>query len=67
MDRRTLSKILAVTALTVGYIVVAALEFHHEVIAPVIVLAIAAILFLPFKRSTGKSRDQPVQGINQGT
>lgn len=54
MDRRTLTKLLTVTALVLVYVVIAAFDFHRELIAPIIVAAIAATLFLPFRRSRTK-------------
>lgn len=51
MDRYSLFKLLAICLLVIGYVFIAALEFHREAIAPVIVLAVAAVLFFPLGRS----------------
>lgn len=50
MGNRTVWTIIAVVVLIAGYIVVAALDLNRGVIAPVIVIAIAAILFWPSGR-----------------
>lgn len=49
MDRRTLIKLIAVAVLVFGYIVIAAFGFHQEIIAPLIVVGVVAVLFLPFR------------------
>lgn len=54
MDRRTLTKLIAVTVLVLGYIMIAAFGFHQEIIAPIIVVAIVVVLFVPF--GAGKTR-----------
>ncbi|MGP6172787.1 hypothetical protein [Corynebacterium sp. A21] len=50
MDRQNLFKLLAICLLVIGYVFIAAFDFHREAVAPVIVLAVAAVLFLPFGR-----------------
>ncbi|GAB2504363.1 hypothetical protein CATRI_08800 [Corynebacterium atrinae] len=50
-------KIVAVTALIIAYLVVAALELKVSIIAPVIVVAIALILFLPFRPAHKQHHD----------
>ncbi|QGU07825.1 hypothetical protein COCCU_09505 [Corynebacterium occultum] len=57
MDRKSLLKLLAVCLLVVGYVFIAAFDFHREAIAPFIVLAVAAIFFLPLKRSESHPED----------
>ncbi len=50
MDRTAITKIILVALLIVAYVVVAALEINQTVLAPIIVAAIALILFLPRRR-----------------
>lgn len=50
MNRIAAIKVGFVALLIGVYIVVAALEINHTVLAPIIVALIAAILFLPFGR-----------------
>lgn len=48
---------LGVTALLIlAYVVVAALDLSREVVAPIIVLGIALVLFVPFHKKDTKSR-----------
>lgn len=60
MGNRTVWTIIAVVVLIAGYIVVAALDLNRGVIAPVIVIAIAAILFWPSGR-----RDRQAEPVDQ--
>lgn len=60
MSNRTVWTIIAVVVLIAGYIVVAALDLNRGVIAPVIVIAIAAILFWPSGR-----RDRQAEPVDQ--
>lgn len=61
MDRRTLTKLLIVVGLVLGYVLIAAFDFHREAIAPIIVLAVAAVLFIPFgRRTSAPGRRGPV-------
>lgn len=50
MDRPSLFKLLAVCLLVIGYVFIAAFDFHREAIAPFIVLGVALVFFLPLKR-----------------
>lgn len=50
MDRLSLFKLLAVCLLVIGYVFIAAFDFHREAIAPFIVLGVALVFFLPLKR-----------------
>lgn len=62
MDRRTLIKLILVAGLVLGYIVIAAFGFHQEIIAPIIVVGIVAVLFVPFgsgKATGGKEKKAP--------
>lgn len=49
MDRRTLTKLISVAVLVFGYIVISAFGFHQEVIAPLIVVGVVVVLFLPVR------------------
>lgn len=49
MDRRTLTKLIAVAVLVLGYIVIAAFGFHQDIIAPLIVVGVVVVLFVPFR------------------
>ena len=60
MGNRTVWTIIAVVVLIAGYIVVAALDLNRGVIAPAIVIAIAAILFWP-----GGRRDRQAEPVDQ--
>ncbi|AKK09235.1 hypothetical protein HCH15_07265 [Corynebacterium testudinoris] len=53
-------KIIAVTALIIAYLVVEALDMNVSIIAPVIVAAIALILFLPFRPAGKRQHDAEV-------
>lgn len=64
MDRRTLTKLIAVAVLVFGYIVIAAFGFHQGIIAPLIVVGIVVVLFVPFRSKqptepTAKSAPAP--------
>lgn len=50
MDRTAVTRIALVALLIVAYVVVAALELNRNVLAPIIVAAIALVLFLPARR-----------------
>jgi len=60
MGNRTFWTILAVALLIAGYVVVAALEINRGIVAPAIVIAIAAILFWP----TGR-KDRQADPVDQ--
>ncbi|AGF72916.1 hypothetical protein [Corynebacterium halotolerans] len=50
MDRIAVTRLALVALLIVAYVVVAALELNRSVLAPIIVAAIALVLFLPVRR-----------------
>ena len=62
MGNRTFWTILAVALLIAGYVVVAALEINRGIVAPAIVIAIAAILFWP--RGRKDRQPEPVDQKN---
>lgn len=48
---------LGVAALLIlAYVVVAALELATNILAPIIVVGIAAVLFIPFKKNEDKTK-----------
>ncbi|WIM66989.1 hypothetical protein QP027_07580 [Corynebacterium breve] len=47
MDRSIAIRIGLVTVLIVAYIAAAAVDFHRQTVAPIIVIAIAVVMFFP--------------------
>lgn len=50
-----LARLGITTLLILGYVVVAALDLSREVIAPILVIGIALVLFVPFKKKDKKN------------
>lgn len=55
MDKNLLIRLGLTALLILAYVVVAALDVSRETVAPIIVIAIALILFVPL----GKKKDNP--------
>ena len=57
MDRIAVTRIALVALLIVGYVVVAAFELNRNVLAPLIVAAVALVLFLPVRRKKDENSE----------
>ncbi|ALC06364.1 putative membrane protein [Corynebacterium deserti GIMN1.010] len=51
MNKTMRIRFLIVAALIIAYVVVAALDLAREVIAPIIVIGVAAAIFVPFDKT----------------
>lgn len=53
---------LIAAALIVAYLILAFVEFHREIIAPIFCIAIALVMFWPQPKN---NNDEPVSAANQ--
>lgn len=60
-----LSRLGVTTLLILFYVVVAALDVFREVIAPILVIGIALVLFVPMKKKDKKNQQPEYSGAGE--
>ncbi len=60
-----LSRLGVTTLLILFYVVVAALDIFREVIAPILVIGIALVLFVPMKKKDKKNQQPESSGAGE--
>ena len=65
MDKIMLTRLSVTTLLILFYVVVAALDLSQEVVAPILVIGIALVLFVPMKKKDKKNQQPESAGAGE--